>query len=74
MSSPFLLAMDPQVPGDINEKGIPSTGSAPLTEDAVAVPNHQDPDLGQDIVSDTTSEVSPQIGDGESGPFEALRS
>ncbi|EKJ68583.1 hypothetical protein FPSE_11241 [Fusarium pseudograminearum CS3096] len=72
MSSPSLLAIDPQVPGDINERSIPSTGSAPYTEDAVAVPNHRDPDPVLDIVSDTTPGTSPQVGDGEPSPIEHL--
>jgi hypothetical protein len=72
MSSPFLLATDPQLPGDINEQSIPNTGSAPCAEDAVAVPDHRDPDPVQDIVSDTTSEISSRVGDGETGPIEHL--
>ncbi|KAL3587858.1 hypothetical protein FPOAC2_13757 [Fusarium poae] len=72
MSSPSIVATDPQLPGDINKQSIHSTGSASHAEDAVAVPNYQNPDPFQDIVSDTTSEVSPQIGDGEPGPVEHL--
>jgi hypothetical protein len=72
MSSPSILATDPQLPGDINGQSIPSTGSAPHTEDAAAVPNHPDPDSVQDVVSDTIPESSPRVGDGETGPIEHL--
>ncbi|SPJ87886.1 uncharacterized protein FTOL_12355 [Fusarium torulosum] len=72
MSPPSLVAIDPQLPRDINEQSIHSTGSAPHTEDAVAVPNHPDPDSVQDVVSDTIPEISPQVGDGEPGPIEHL--
>lgn len=39
-----VVTTDPQLPGDINEQSMPSTGSALHAEDAVAVPYHRDPD------------------------------
>ncbi|KAI3570588.1 hypothetical protein IWW34DRAFT_839061 [Fusarium oxysporum f. sp. albedinis] len=72
MSSMSLLPTHSQLPEDINEQNIPSTGFPSYTADAVVALNHRGLDSVLDIVSDTASETSPRVGDGETGPIEHL--
>ncbi|KAH7205064.1 hypothetical protein BKA60DRAFT_656244, partial [Fusarium oxysporum] len=70
MDRPLSLpAVDAQLPGDIDEQGIPRTTTSAFAEDPAAVSVQQGPDLVQDIVSDITLGTSPQVGNGESDPI-----
>jgi hypothetical protein len=73
MDRPLSLpAVDPQLPRDIDKQGIPHTITSAFAEDPVAVLIHQGPDLVQDIISNTTLETSPQVGNGELDPIRHL--
>lgn len=67
-----LPAADPQLPGYIDKQSIPDTETSTFAGDPIAVPNHQSPEPVQNIIFNTTSEISPQIGNSEPDPIKHL--
>jgi hypothetical protein len=67
-SSQSLLTANPQPPGDIKERAMPSIGTLTDAVDSVSISNHESPEQVQDVAFDTTLETSSQLGNDELDP------